>query len=94
MTWDNGITYEGGWLHGMYHGVGTKGYSRGGGYVGPWLLGRRDGVGVSLFGGKWGFEQWEGLFVDDLPHGAGVMTLCGGGTRSFEFVRGEPATVT
>jgi len=92
MVWENGIAYDGGWLHGMYHGVGRKTYSKGGGYSGGWRLGKRSGLGVSMYGGKWGYDCWEGPFVDDLPDGVGTMTCVEGTTAEFEFCKGEPVT--
>eukprot|EP00593_Proboscia_inermis_P003950 CAMPEP_0171324862 /NCGR_PEP_ID=MMETSP0816-20121228/116452_1 /TAXON_ID=420281 /ORGANISM="Proboscia inermis, Strain CCAP1064/1" /LENGTH=154 /DNA_ID=CAMNT_0011823909 /DNA_START=1480 /DNA_END=1944 /DNA_ORIENTATION=+ len=92
MVWENGIAYDGGWLHGMYHGVGAKTYSKGGGYSGGWTLGKRSGLGVSMYGGKWGYDCWEGPFVDDLPDGIGAMTSVEGATAEFEFCKGEPVT--
>jgi hypothetical protein len=74
MAWDNGITYSGHWDEaGRYHGHGSKTYSRGGGYEGQWQHGKRHGWGVSFYGGKWGYDRWEGPFVDDMPHGQGTM---------------------
>ena len=29
--------------------------------------------GTSLYDGKWGYDRWEGPFVDDKPHGKGTM---------------------
>ena len=93
FSWENGITYEGSWMNGMYHGFGKKMYSKGGGYIGNWSMGKRVGVGVSLYSGKWGYEQWEGPFVDDKPHGMGVMTTVEGVAMEFEFAEGEPEPV-
>ena len=90
MVWDNGITYSGTWSHGMFHGAGEKLYSRGGGYSGEWVEGRRQGVGSHIYAGKFGYEQWDGPFVDDQPHGAGKMTYVGGKVGAFEFVNGKP----
>ena len=28
---------------------------------------------MSIYGGKWGYDRWEGQFVDDKPHGEGLM---------------------
>ena len=28
-----------------------------------------------IFGGKFGYERWDGPFVRDQPHGVGVMTF-------------------
>ena len=81
MKWDNGITYDGDWRDGVYDGYGKKSYSRGGGYAGMWRTGKRQGQGVSFYDGKWGYEQWEGSFVDDKPHGEGVMVVREGGAR-------------
>lgn len=51
MTWDNGITYDGEWENGLFHGGGSKMYSRGGGYAGEWVEGRRQGDGIHIFAG-------------------------------------------
>ena len=49
---------------------------------------------MSFYDGKWGYEQWEGSFVDDKPHGEGVMVVREGGARvPFAFERGEPVHV-
>ena len=47
-------------------------------------------MGVSLYHGKFGYDKWKGDFVDDLPHGKGVMTDTNGNTKDFFFVAGEP----
>merc|ERR1719453_1343076 len=73
MEWSNGIIYIGQWKAGKYHGYGAKLYSKGGGYVGDWVDGKRHGWGTSLYDGKWGYDRWEGPFVDDKPHGKGTM---------------------
>lgn len=73
MEWSNGITYVGQWRGGKFHGFGAKLYSKGGGYVGDWVEGKRHGWGTSLYDGKWGYDRWEGPFVDDRPHGQGTM---------------------
>ena len=90
MVWDNGITYVGTWSHGAFHGAGEKLYSRGGGYSGEWVEGRRQGAGSHIYAGKFGYEQWDGPFVDDQPHGAGEMTYVGGKVGAFEFENGKP----
>lgn len=95
MAWDNGITYKGSWRAGAFHGWGGKYYSRGGGYEGSWVRGKRLGQGVSLYGGKWGYEKWIGPFVNDKPHGFGVMTMADASKlpmEQFEFKDGEPVT--
>ena len=101
-----GITYEGEWRDGKYHGHGTKLYSKGGGYSGQWHNGQRSGRGVSMYDGKFGYDRWEGWFENDVPHGAGVMYVAveahngsaSTGSRSstegvpFEFAHGTPVT--
>ena len=88
MTWENGISFDGGWLLGQYHGQGTKSYSKGGGYEGPWHKGKRSGLGISRYDGKWGYDRWEGSFVDDRPHGHGIMYMEDGSKKTFEFDMG------
>eukprot|EP00756_Hemistasia_phaeocysticola_P054967 Hpha_TRINITY_DN30884_c0_g1::TRINITY_DN30884_c0_g1_i1::g.155608::m.155608 len=73
MEWENGITYVGQWQNGKYHGYGAKLYSKGGGYIGEWVDGKREGWGCSIYDGKWGYDRWEGPFVNDKPHGKGTM---------------------
>ena len=73
MRWDNGISYEGEWKAGKYHGFGKKLYSRGGGYEGEWIEGLREGQGVSFFDGKFGVARWEGSFHNNVPHGKGQL---------------------
>ena len=100
MNWENGISYEGGWQAGKYHGYGEKLYSKGGGYQGSWVNGMRHGDGISLFDGKFGFDRWIGPFVSDKPHGVGKMTrwreASDEGAESptqaqkFEFEHGNP----
>ena len=94
MTWENGIAYTGAWANGVYHGRGSKTYSRGGGYEGMWRQGKRQGRGTTIYAGKWGYERWEGPFVDDRPHGEGVMHLAGTMQEAvpFSFAEGEPTT--
>lgn len=65
-------------------------YSKGGGFIGSWLNGRRQGTGKSLYGGKWGYNFWEGPFDDDAPHGEGWMHLQDGSSEPFKFERGQP----
>jgi hypothetical protein len=91
MRWDNGITYEGSWRQGLYHGEGTKVFTNGGGYCGQWRKGLRHGKGASLYGGKWGYERWEGQFVDDLAHGHGTLFTSDGRELAFPFEQGELA---
>ena len=88
--WENGITYRGWMNEGKFHGEGTKLYSKGGGYVGVWAQGKREGMGLSVYGGKFGFEQWEGGFINDKPEGRGVMTKTSGEQIVFGFKDGEP----
>ena len=94
MRWANGVEYEGGWCAGAYHGRGRKAYSRGGAYDGAWAHGRRHGRGASVYDGKWGYDRWEGPFVDDKPHGVGTMRMRDASAPpvAFEFDRGEPVT--
>lgn len=89
VKWDNGITYKGWVKEGRFHTVGAKGYSKGGGYRGSWEDGKRQGEGVSLYGGKFGYERWEGEFVDDKAHGVGFAELVGGGFETLEFDGGK-----
>ena len=44
-------------------------------------------------GGKWGYDRWEGPFLDDFAHGDGLMHLVDSGAAPipFTFDRGEPA---
>jgi len=93
MAWDNGITYQGRWAEGVYHGYGSKLYSRGGGYEGDWVEGRRQGRGAHIFAGKFGYDRWEGPFVDDQPHGMGTMKYPDGSQADFEFMNGKPSQV-
>jgi hypothetical protein len=104
-----GITYQGAWSDGKYHGRGAKLYSRGGGYAGDWVQGRREGQGAHLFAGKFGYDKWEGSFVGDQPHGEGVMHYVGGSQAlkkqsqpipiifplegAFVFEHGKPLTL-
>ena len=90
MTWDNGVSYEGDWENGVYNGFGSKLYSRGGGYVGHWENGIRKGEGTHLFAGKFGYERFQGNFVDDQPHGEGTMTYMDGTQTPFLFDMGKP----
>ena len=90
MTWDNGVSYEGDWENGVYNGFGSKLYSRGGGYVGHWENGIRKGEGTHLFAGKFGYERFQGNFVDDQPHGEGTMTYMDGTQTPFLFNMGKP----
>ena len=91
MKWDNGITYRGNFCNGLFHGHGSKMYSKGGGYVGSWVMGKREGFGVNLYDGKWGYDKWKGTFVNDKPHGSGMMTKINGTEAiHFEFFNGEP----
>ena len=90
MVWDNGITYEGEWDCGKFHGVGSKLYSRGGGYSGSWVEGQRQGEGAHVFAGKFGYERWRGPFEADQPHGVGVMKYTSGDEGEFEFLMGKP----
>jgi hypothetical protein len=90
-----GITYEGEWRDGKYHGHGTKLYSKGGGYSGQWHNGQRSGRGISMYDGKFGYDRWEGWFENDVPHGAGVMYVAVGHDivrAPFEFAHGTPVT--
>ncbi|GMI15605.1 hypothetical protein TrVE_jg31 [Triparma verrucosa] len=91
VEWDNGITFRG-FLEGRkFHGHGTKLYSKGGGYFGSWRNNKREGFGVSVYGGKWGYDRWEGHFVEDKAEGAGQMFGCEGDMiEGFAFVGGEP----
>jgi hypothetical protein len=93
MRWDNGITASCTWKDGVYHGYGSKLYSKGGGYEGDWVHGKRHGQGVTFYSGKWGYDRWEGPFEEDVPHGMGTMHLYGGTdpvSFPFQFVRGKP----
>ena len=79
-----------GWRGGSFHGFGAKMYSRGGGYAGQWVEGKREGPGSQLFAGKFGYYRWEGPFVEDKPHGKGLMHFMDGTTGDFEYVHGKP----
>ena len=90
MVWDNGVSFEGEWRDGKFHGMGSKLYSRGGGYEGAWVRGRRHGAGFHIFAGKFGYERWEGPFVEDQPHGVGIMHFVDGRRSEFVFESGKP----
>lgn len=90
MSWDNGVTYEGQWEDGKFHGQGSKLYSRGGGFIGNWVANRREGNGIHLFAGKFGYDQWSGTFTSDQPHGVGTMLMKDGSEEAFEFNMGKP----
>ncbi len=92
VRWDNGITYRGFLKDGMFNGYGQKMYSKGGGYQGAWVNSKRCGTGVSLFHGKFGNDRWIGNFVDDKPHGNGVMILENGEVVDFQYDMGSPLT--
>ena len=49
------------------------------------------GDGANLYGGKWGYDRWEGPFADDRPHGEGVMRMVDGRAEQMSFERGELA---
>ena len=38
-----------------------------------WVEGKRHGWGTSLYDGKFGYDRWEGPFIDDKAHGVGTM---------------------
>ncbi|GMH82730.1 hypothetical protein TL16_g09359 [Triparma laevis f. inornata] len=91
VEWDNGITYRGFLKGGEFHGIGTKLYSKGGGYYGSWAENKRQGFGVSIYGGKWGYDRWEGFFDDDKAEGEGLMYGFEDGlVEEFGFNMGEP----
>lgn len=92
MIWENGITYEGMWRQGLYHGMGCMMHRNGGGYRGVYRDGLKHGNGASLYGGKWGYDRWEGPFVDDRAHGPGVMYMVDSSHNiSFTFEHGNQA---
>ena len=91
MVWENGISYDGMWRNGCYHGEGAKVYTDGGGYSGEWQEGLRHGKGTALYGGKWGYDRWQGPFVADKAHGEGVMHMADGRSIAFAFEDGEQA---
>ncbi len=74
--WDNGagLSYDGEWRDGEFHGQGTLREPTGERYVGEWEYGKRSGTGKQyradggFFDGSWEFNQ---------PHGAG--------TRKYSF---------
>ena len=43
-------------------------------------------IGAALYGGKWGYDRWEGRFVDDLMHGEGIMYMVDGGGEALPWV--------
>jgi len=88
---DNGIIYSGFYVDSQFHGLGSKVYSKGGGYLGTWENFKRQGEGISVYDGKWGYQEWRGPFVNDVPHGVGIMIDVDGSAGEFEFVQGEPA---
>ena len=92
MVWEHGVVYEGGWRRGRYHGEGALvDRGTGGGFRGAWRDGLRHGDGANLYGGKWGYDRWEGPFADDRPHGEGVMRMVDGRAEQMSFERGELA---
>ena len=91
IEWVNGITYSGFIENGLFSGLGSKMYSKGGGYLGQWKENKREGTGVSVYGGKWGYDRWEGGFTDDKPEGTGTMFGVDGDVKlDFRFENGEP----
>ena len=91
MVWSNGIKYSGMWKDGLYHGQGEMKHENGGGYRGLWREGLRHGEGQSLYGGKWGYDKWEGHFKEDLADGSGTMHMANGTSETFVFEGGELA---
>ena len=69
-SFDNGMTYEGGWLAGTMHGKGLLTFGDGSIYEGDFIRGRRNGFGRFVSAN----DEYEGEWLDDLYHGVGVYT--------------------
>uniref|UniRef100_A0A7S1A3D6 Protein kinase domain-containing protein n=1 Tax=Noctiluca scintillans TaxID=2966 RepID=A0A7S1A3D6_NOCSC len=84
--------YEGEFLDGEKHGVGTCFFADGGVYHGQWLRGRKHGWGVSAHwspqGGLW---VYDGEYKDGLRSGSGGLTSRGRGALFGNWNRGSLA---
>jgi hypothetical protein len=75
MTYPDGSTYVGEFLHGYYHGKGTLKYNSEAIYTGEFVNGKRQGKGILKKGSTY---QYEGEFFATCCHGPGILITTGG----------------
>ncbi|KAL1530249.1 hypothetical protein AB1Y20_001164 [Prymnesium parvum] len=87
MVWQNGSSYDGGWVTGEPDGEGEMIWSDGSCYYGQWTAGQRQGYGVyenkagDVYTGEWSF---------DAPNGSGSLLLSNGSLKSGMWKSGKP----
>lgn len=80
----DGSIYDGWWLDGTRHGVGTY-IQFGNKYVGEWKYNKRSGQGTMYYVTNC---VYKGSWLDDLPHGQGTFIDSSGNTYTGEWIRG------
>lgn len=69
VEFDNGIKYDGEWLHDHRHGYGVQEWPDGAKYVGYWANGKAEGKGKFTHVGG---DTYEGDWKQDKAHGHGT----------------------
>ena len=82
----DGLKYEGHFIDGAFHGLGTAWYSDGSRYEGDWENGKRIGEGVWREADG---SRYTGQFRDNAFHGQGTLTLSKGDILTGEWSQGR-----
>ncbi|WP_416898857.1 MAG: MORN repeat-containing protein [Minwuia sp.] len=87
VTYDDGVTYDGGWLNGKFHGHGIITWPNGDRYEGGFLDNKKHGTGVYIWGSgsRWAGDRYEGEFRDGKRNGHGVYTYADGRPYEGDF---------
>jgi hypothetical protein len=78
--------YEGNFVNGIYHGIGTFIWEDNSMYKGNWKDGKRHGSGIYTSGD--GLYTYDGDWQSDLKHGQGFQQLLDGRTFEGTFIDG------
>ena len=78
--------YDGDFVNGVYHGIGTYTWEDNNVYRGDWREGKRHGVGVYTSG--YGLHIYDGDWQNDVKHGQGFQQLSDGRTFEGTFTDG------
>ncbi len=85
-VWENGDTYKGEFVEGLFHGQGNIVYYDGSSYVGEWKGGKQNGKGTYTFSDE---SSYVGEWKDGKRNGKGTYTYKNGTSWTGEWENNE-----